>query len=122
MFIITGRTPNDKTPHRSERPEYTGAGHLFDLMKDSGYGNVQMYEERELWINGRRGCNACVTVTIYKHSIVATAEPDKVTVGAMKRALRREFPEHTFYTSNGADYLRVDADRWTGDNVAPRNE
>jgi len=29
--------------------------------------------------------------------------------------------EHTF-TSNGADYLRVDADRWTGDNVAPRNE
>jgi len=122
MFIITGRKPNDKTLHRSERPEYTGAMLLANSMEKRGYGNVQMYEERELWINGRRGCTACMTVTIYEHSIVATADPDKITESAMKRALRREFPEHTFYTGNGADYLRVDADRWTGDNVAPRNE
>jgi hypothetical protein len=74
--------------------------------------------DREIWTAGRRGSPACIAVTIYEHSVVATADAATITEAMMRRALRREFPEHTFYFSGStADYLRCDADRWDDDNV-----
>jgi hypothetical protein len=73
-------------------------------------------DEYNVWTRGRRGCNACINVTIYPHSIVATADPEHITPSMTKRALGKEFPRHVFYfNANGGDYIRVDADRFTDD-------
>lgn len=79
-------------------------------------------KEYTIHTQGRRGCIAAIEVSIYEHSIVVTAENDKLTPAMMHKALRREFPNHTFYTNNrgGASdrgYLRADADRWTNDGL-----
>lgn len=75
-------------------------------------------KERKLWTSGRRGCNACINIIIYPHSIVATADPDSITERMMERALFGEFPRHHFcFNDTGGDYIRADADRWTSDGA-----
>ena len=77
-----------------------------------------MNENFKLWTDGRRGCVACVTVTVYQDSIVATADPEKITEKMMRWALRKEFPRHTFYLErDGGDCIRLQADRWNGDEL-----
>ena len=78
------------------------------------------YETREIWTNGRRSGIACVTATIYPHSIVTTADSDHITEYQMERALGREFPRHTFHFNGhgGRHTLRADADRWTNDGIS----
>ena len=81
------------------------------------------YTEREIWTGGRKGCNALVTATIYPDSIVATADPERITEFQIVRTLRRHFPTHTFYREgDGGDYMRLQADRWTNDGVENDDE
>lgn len=76
------------------------------------------YETREIWAKGRRSGVACVTATVYEHSIVATADGEHITERQMEKALNREFPRHTFYFNQmGGCDIRCDANRWTGDGV-----
>lgn len=92
---------------------------MYELKEIYISGKRLEMETRELWTDGRRGCVACISIDIYPHSIVATADPERITQRMMERALDREFPRHTFYPSNkGGDYLRADADRWTDDGIA----
>lgn len=117
MYIVTGKDGNGKI-YRFEREGYTSAMLLAHSLKER-CRNIQMYQEKEIWTAGRRGCTACIAITIYEHSIVATAEKENLTAAMMERALKHEFPEHTFYNSDhgGNDYLRADADRWTNDGL-----
>ncbi|MBU1621838.1 MAG: hypothetical protein KJ604_20470 [Gammaproteobacteria bacterium] len=75
--------------------------------------------EIQLFTTGRRGCVACIDITIYPNSIIAFAELAKLTPAMMSKALKRRFPSHTFYTpaQGNRQYIRTDADRWTGDGV-----
>lgn len=75
--------------------------------------------EKKIFATGRRGCVACIELSVIKESIVALAERDKITPVQMMKAVKKEFPRHTFYNSSiyGSEYIRLDADRWTGDGL-----
>lgn len=72
---------------------------------------------RQIWTKGRRGCNACIEVSLNNLSVIATAESDHITPHQMLRALNKEFPRHTFYNISDDDHLRMGADRWTNDGL-----
>ena len=79
---------------------------------------MEGYECREIWTRGRKLVTARVMAAIFPHRIVATADPERITPAMALRALRGEFPNHTFYLEGGGgDYMRFRADRWTGDGL-----
>ena len=60
------------------------------------------YKTQQIWTNGRKGCLACVTATVYGNGdIVASSEPEHITEHQMHKALAREFPGVEFKVSLG---------------------
>lgn len=74
-----------------------------------------MTVEREIWTAGRYNGIVCITATLYPSgSIIATAEPDKITEKKMRKALNEEFPSYDFKPlPNSGDCLCLQGERWT---------
>jgi len=67
--------------------------------------------KREFWARGRRGCAACIEAIEYENgSVTASAEGDKITDAQLRKALSREFPDHTFYAHRRDGYVYAQAD------------
>ena len=66
---------------------------------------------KEIWTIGRRQALVCVTAIEYENgAIVASAEDDKITDAQLRRALKREYPHHTFYAHRRDGYIYAQAD------------
>jgi hypothetical protein len=75
-----------------------------------------LLEERAIHTNGRRGCVACIEIAIYKNTIIASGDDERIPPRMMKRALSKEFPRHSFvFSKDGWVYNRADADRFEDD-------
>ena len=77
------------------------------------------YETQQIWTTGRRGCVTPVLVLIYPEAILAIVNGERITECQTKKALRREFPRHTFYFDDGHNdnYVHYFAARWTEDGL-----
>ena len=50
----------------------------------------------QLWTRGRSDCSACIGIKFYGDHIKASAEPDRITVKQMGRALIKVYPDRKF--------------------------
>lgn len=66
----------------------------------------------QLWTKGRRGCNACISVSVLHPDsyipILATVESDHITQTQLERALSKVYPDLTFTISEDFGYLRAE--------------
>lgn len=71
----------------------------------------------EIWTSGKQGCVACINMIISRNIIIATSEGKYITQHQMRRALKCEFPQHTFSFAPYTHFLRADALRFPDDGV-----
>lgn len=65
---------------------------------------------KEIYTSGKRGAVVCIEIEESEHSIVASADAEKITESPMKKALKREYPQHVFSTRIERGYIIAQAD------------
>ena len=67
--------------------------------------------EKQVWATGRKGQVVCITVDEHDNGVViASALGEAITDAQLGRALRREYPRHTFYSWRANGYVYAQAD------------